>query len=104
MFARTVRLILAGGVLCVAGGAQAALECTHVVNAAETAIELRDRGVPLSAVLAETERADMKEKFNMQELNILRQIIRVSYSSEFSVREIFQACEAGELGIPRKKK
>jgi len=106
MIARMVRLsIFVAAVFCtgVTGIAQAALECLHLVNAAQTAIALRDKGVPLSAVLAEVERAEMKAKFNAQELNTLRQVIRISFNSEYSPREILESCEAGELGIPRKK-
>lgn len=84
--------------------AQAAIECTHLVNAAQAAIDLRDKGFSLSAVLAETERAGMKEKFSVQELNMLRQVMRFSYTGEYSIRDIHEACDAGELGIPRKKK
>ena len=84
--------------------ARAAIECVNLVNAAQAAVDLRDKGVSLSAVMAETERAEMKEKFNAQELNMLRQVMRFSYTGEYSIRDIHEACEAGELGIPRKKK
>ena len=84
--------------------ALAALECVHLVNAGQLAIDLRDKGITLSAVLAETERAEISEKFTVQELNTMRQVMRFSYTGEYSIREILEACEAGELGVPRKKK
>lgn len=83
--------------------AAVAIECVNLVNAAQAAVDLRDRGFSLSAVIAETERAEMKKKFNAQELNMLRQVMRFSYTGEYSIRDIHEACEAGELGIPRKK-
>lgn len=106
MITRMVRLSVLVAVTSFAGATgyvHAALECAHLVNAAQAAIEARDKGTPLSAVLAEVERTEMKAKFNAQELNILRQVIRISFTSEYSPREILESCEAGELGVPRKK-
>jgi len=106
MNTRMARLwFLTAAIFCTGatGYAHAALECAHLVNAAQAAIELRDKGIPLAKVLAEIETTDMKQKFNAQELNTLRQVIRISFTSEYSPREILESCEAGELGIPRKK-
>ena len=99
-----VRLIVMIAAFFAVVHARAALACTHLVNAGQLAIDLRDKGISLGNVLAETERPDIKEKFTAQELNTMRQIMRFSYTGEYSIREILEACEAGELGVPRKKK
>ncbi len=89
--------------LLTGGSAQAALECDQVVAVAQTTVTLRDQGSSLSAVLTEIERGDLRQKLNAQELNLLRQIVRLSFTSEASVHEIFEACKAGELGLPKPK-
>lgn len=83
--------------------ANAALSCEHLVAVSQTTITLRDQGHSLSAVLAEVERAEIRQTLDAQEVNLLRQIVRVSYTSEYSPREILEACQAGSLGIPKPK-
>ena len=104
MSARLICLTLLVAASLPVAQARAAIECTNLVNAAQAAIDLRDKGFSLNAVLAETERAGMKEKFSAQELNMLRQVMRFSYTGEYSIRDIHEACEAGELGIARRKR
>ena len=81
--------------------AEAALTCQQVVAVAQTTLTLRDQGLSLSAVLADVERSDIREALNAQEINLLRQIVRVSFTSEYSPREIMDACNAGNLGLSR---
>jgi len=83
--------------------ARAALDCDQVVAVAQTAVKLRDEGVSLSAVLSEMERGELRQKLDAQELNLLRQIVRMSFTSEASVYEIAESCKAGELGLPKPK-
>jgi len=83
--------------------AWAALECDQLVAVAQTTLKLRDEGATLSAVMSEIERGDVRQKLDAQELNLLRQIVRMSFTSEVSVKEIFEACKAGELGLPKPK-
>lgn len=85
------------------GPAYATLECDQVVAVAQTTVKLRDQGSSLSAVMKEIERSDLQQKLDAQELNLLRQVVRVSFTSEASVHEIFEACKAGELGLPKPK-
>ncbi len=69
----------------------------------QTAISLRDQGQSLSEVLVEIERGEMRQMLDAQELNLLRQIVRISFTSEYSPREILEACKSGSLGIPKPK-
>jgi len=92
--------VFAGFFAC---NADATLTCGHVVAVSQTTIELRDQGHTLNSVLAEVERGELQQKLNAQEINLLRQIVRVSFTSEFSPREILEACQAGNLGIPKPK-
>jgi hypothetical protein len=83
--------------------ADAALNCQQLVAVSQTTISLRDQGQSLSSVLAEVERTEMKQALDAQEINLLRQIVRISFTSEYSPREILEACNAGSLGISKPK-
>lgn len=92
--------VFAATFACNAG---ATLTCGHLVAVAQTTIELRDQGNSLSRVLVEIERDELQQKLNAQEINLLRQIVRISFTSEYTPREILEACQAGNLGIPKSK-
>ncbi len=83
--------------------ARAALSCEQLVAASQAAIALRNQGLSLSEVLAEVERGEIRRTLDAQEVNLLRQIVRLSFTSEYSPREILTACNAGELGIAKPK-
>ena len=83
--------------------ARAALECDQLVAVAQTTVKLRDGGASLNAVMREIESGDLRQKLDAQELNLLRQIVRISFTSEASVAEIFESCKAGEFGLPKPK-
>jgi hypothetical protein len=83
--------------------ARAALSCEQLLAVSQTTIALRDQGHSLSSVLAEVERGDIRQKLDAQEVNLLRQIVRISFTSEYSPREILEACQAGTLGISKSK-
>lgn len=87
----------------IACGACAALNCEQLIAISQTTIELRDQGYSLNRVLAQVENDSAREKLDAQEINLLRQIVRVSFTSEYSPREILEACQAGNLGIPKPK-
>lgn len=81
--------------------AEAALSCGQLIAVSQTTLSLRDQGHSLSAVLAEIERAEVRANLDAQEVNLLRQIVRVSFTSEFTPREVHEACVSGSLGIPK---
>lgn len=83
--------------------ADAALSCEQLVAVSQTTLSLRDQGMGLSAVLAEVESAEIRANLDAQEINLLRQVVRVSFTSEFSPREVHEACVSGSLGIPKPK-
>ncbi len=81
--------------------AEAALSCEQLVAVSQATLSLRDQGNSLSVVVAEIERAEVRVNLNAQEINLLRQIVRVSFTSEFTPREVHEACVTGSLGIPK---
>ena len=84
--------------------AGAALSCEQLVAVSQNAIALRDQGQSLSEVLAEVERSEIRQALDAQEVNLLRQIVRISFTSEYSPREILESCKSGGLGIAKPKR
>lgn len=81
--------------------APAQLNCEQIVASAQTAVKLRDQGVTLSQVLAETEKAEMRQRFRPDELGVIRQAVRLAYTGEISVYELADACAEGKDGKRR---
>ncbi len=79
----------------------AQLNCEQIVASAQTAIKLRDQGVSLSQVLAEIEKAEMRQRFRPDELGVIRQAVRLAYTGEISVYELADACADGRDGKRR---
>jgi hypothetical protein len=79
----------------------AELTCEQIVASAQTAVTLRDQGVTLSLVLAETESTAMRERFRPDELAMLRRTIRLSYTGEVSVYELSDSCTESRGGKKR---
>lgn len=102
-FAALFYVLAAGAGVLVPNTAHAALDCEQVIAVAQATVKLRDGGASLNSVMAEIERGDLQQKLDARELNLLRQIIRLSFTSEASVYEISESCKAGELGLPKPK-
>jgi hypothetical protein len=98
-----IRTVIGIFLILSSGLVQAALDCDQVVAVAQTTVTLRDQGASLNAVMSEIERGDLQQKLNAQELNLLRQIVRISFTSEASVHDIFEACNAGQFGLAKSK-
>lgn len=78
--------------LVAASPVHAQLTCEQIVASAQTAITLRDQGVTLSRVLAETEKSEMRERFRPDELGMIRRAIQLTYTGEVSVYELAETC------------
>lgn len=100
-FSRLIGIFAALFAVLIGDSAQAALECGQLFVVAQTTVSLRDQGASLSVVMGEIERGDLRQKLDAQEVNLLRQIVRLSFTSEASAHEILEACKAGELGLPK---
>lgn len=96
-----LRAMLFATGLAVAAPVHAQLTCEQIVASAQTAITLRDQGVALSRVLAETEKSEMRERFRPDELGMIRQAIRLTYTGEISVYELADTCAESRGGKKR---
>lgn len=84
-------LLLVAGVFA-AMSAHAELSCDQIVASAQAGIALRDQGAPLSRVMAETEKPEMRERFSPEELGMIRQAIRLTFTGEVSIYELADTC------------
>ena len=83
--------------------ALALVTCDQLVAISQKAITLRDEGVPLSRVLADTEGPELKQRFSPTELDYIRLLIRESFLGAYSPFDVKEACEDGRLAIPVQK-
>ena len=82
--------------------AQATLTCDQIVAGAQAGLEMRDRGVSLSQVIAETEKGDLRERFKPDELAMMRRAVRLTFTSEISIHELADSCAASKGGATRR--
>jgi hypothetical protein len=97
----TLRIfLLVAGLLAVVP-VRAELTCDQIVASAQAAIALRDQGAPLSRVMAETEKPEMRQRFAPDELAMIRQAIRLTFTGEVSVYEVADTCAESRGGKKR---
>jgi hypothetical protein len=96
-----LRIVMLAAGLCVAVPVRAELSCDQIVASAQAGIALRDQGAPLSRVMAETERPEMRERFAPDELALIRQAIRLTFTGEVSVHEVAETCAERRGGKKR---
>ncbi len=78
------------------------LSCEQVVAAAQAGITQRDQGASLSRVLSELERPELRERLSAEDYALLRRSVQMSYTSEISVHELAETCNASR-GIKPKR-
>jgi hypothetical protein len=78
------------------------LDCEQMVAAAQAGIRQRDQGASLSRVLAELERPELRERLGAEDYALLRRAVQMSYTSEISVHELLETCNASRGGKPRR--
>ncbi len=96
------RLIGLGACLAWSFPAHAELSCDQLVASAQAAITLRDQGSSLGNVLAQTEKPDMRERFKPDELAMIRQAIRLTFTGEVSIYELANTCTESKSGGSRR--
>jgi len=81
--------------------AAAQLSCEQLVATAQAGIKLRDQGASLRQVLAETEKSGLRERFNPEELALIRRALQLAFTGEMSLYELAESCAAGRDGSRR---
>jgi len=78
------------------------LSCEQMVAAAQAGIRQRDQGASLSRVLAELERPELRERLSLEDHALLRRAVQMSYTSEISLHELAETCNASRGVKPRR--
>lgn len=78
------------------------LGCEQMVAAAQAGIRQRDQGVSLSRVLAELDRPELRERLSPEEQLLLGRAVQMSYTSEISIHELAETCNASRGVKPRR--
>ncbi len=101
---RLVRTIAGALLLCMAQFAHAQLTCDQLVASAKVGIALRDQGATLNQVLSETETGELRKHLQPDDLGVLRQALRLTYTGEVSLHELAESCagDAPKNGAQRK--
>lgn len=99
-----VRAAAGGALLGMALFAHAEVTCDQLVASAKAGMALRDQGATLKQVLAETEKGELRNRFQPDELGVIRQALRLTYTGEVSLYELAESCSdgAGRDGVQRK--
>ena len=93
--------IVLGAVLVVACAvARAELTCEQLGAIAKTTVELRNQGASLTRLLADAERGEMKNRLAERDLEIVKQVIRLSFDGTLSLAEVMEACQQGGALVP----
>jgi hypothetical protein len=82
--------------------AHAELTCEQLGAIARTTIELRNQGASLTRLLADAERDETKSRLTARELEIVKQVIRLSFDGTLSPAEVVEACQQGGALVPSR--
>ena len=95
--------VVAGAVLILAcAAARAELTCEQLGVIAKTTIEMRNQGVSLTRLLADAERGEMRSRLTARELDVVKQVIRLSFDGTMSPAEVLEACQQGGAIVPSR--
>jgi|LNFM01.1.fsa_nt_gb hypothetical protein len=78
------------------------LSCEQMVAAAQAGINQRDQGASLSRVLSELERPELRERLSAEDYALLRRAVQMSYTSEISIHELAETCNASRGVKPKR--
>ena len=87
-----LRIVVPAIVFLIALPVRAELTCEQIVSSAQAAIAMRDQGASLGRVMAETDKPEMRERFAPDELAMIRQAIRLTFTGEVSIYEVADTC------------
>ena len=100
---RAVRRVVLGAVLVfTCAAARAELTCEQLGAIAKTTVELRNQGASLTRLLADAERDETKSRLTARELDIVKQVIRLSFDGTLSPAEVVEACQQGGALVPSR--
>ena len=100
--AAAARVVLGAVLVFACAAARAELTCEQLGAIARTTVELRNQGVSLTRLLVDAERDQMKSRLTEREVEIVKQVIRLSFDGTLSPAEVVEACQQGGALIPAR--
>ena len=88
--------------LLVGAGASAEMTCEQYGKIAQETVRLRDQGASLPRLLADIERGELKKSITAYEFEVLKDVIRASFSGALSPMEVVEACKLGGTLVPSR--
>jgi hypothetical protein len=82
--------------------ARAEMTCEQYGAIAQETIRLRDQGASLSRLLADIDRGEMKQRLTAHELNVVKDVVRHSFSGALSPADVVEACKLGGTLVPSR--
>lgn len=83
-------------------GARAEMTCEQYGAIARETVRLRDQGASLSRLLADVDRGELRQRLTAHELNVVKDVIRHTFSGALSPAEVVQACQLGGTLVPSR--
>src|SRR5512139_2709624 len=81
---------------------RAEMTCEQYGSIAQQTIQLRDQGASLARLLADLDKGDLKQRLTAYELNVVKDVIRHSFSGALSPMEVVEACKLGGTLVPAR--
>ena len=100
--AAAARVVLGAILVFGCAVARAELTCEQLGAVAKTTVELRNQGVSLTRLLVDAERDGMKSRMTEREVEIVKQVIRLSFDATLSPAEVVEACQQGGALVPSR--
>ena len=97
-----LRIVVGAAFILACAVARAELSCEQLGAIAKTTVELRNQGASLTRLLADAERDETKSRLTARELEIVKQVIRLSFDGTMSPAEVVEACQQGGALVPSR--
>ncbi len=97
-----LRVALGAALVIACAAARAELTCEQLGAIGRTTVELRNQGASLTRLLADAERGELPNRLAARELDVVKQVIRLSFDGTLSPAEVVESCQQGGALVPSR--
>ena len=97
-----MRILIVFFLLLFCTAARAEMTCEQYGVISQETVRLRDQGASLSRILADLERGELKKRITPREFEVVKDVIRHSFSGALSPGEVVEACKLGGTLVPSR--
>lgn len=95
-------MALGAALVIACAAARAELTCEQLGAIGRTTVELRNQGASLTRLLADAERGELPNRLAARELDVVKQVIRLSFDGTLSPAEVVESCQQGGALVPSR--